>query len=154
MGAFSSTELALAKKLSYENMEKEDTDLGFEYKGQWITNPFLECSARFEFKNLDAMFDYYGKDNICNFIKQILNNNESNNVVLDRVTKENTSEYCDFVICNNCGKLMLINYGEDICPECSCEGTLSFAEKSREEILYRNANIELEEMNYELSDAK
>lgn len=76
------------------------------------------------------------------------------NIVLDRVTEENTSEYCDFVICNNCGNLMLINYGEDICPECDEKGTLSFAEQSREEVLYSNASNELAEMYYELYNAE
>ena len=30
-------------------------------------------------------------------------------VVLDRVTSRNESEYCDFVVCNNCGRTMLVN---------------------------------------------
>lgn len=44
------------------------------------------------------------------------------NIVLDRVTSENKSECCDFVECNNCGRVMLINHGEDTCPECDCNG--------------------------------
>lgn len=35
-------------------------------------------------------------------------------VVLDMVTNENTSEYCDFVKCCNCDRVMLVNLGEDI----------------------------------------
>lgn len=42
------------------------------------------------------------------------------NIVLDRVTSENKSECCDFVACNNCGRAMLINHGENTCPECEC----------------------------------
>ena len=51
------------------------------------------------------------------------------NIVLDRVTSGNESEYCDFVACNNCGRAMLINHGEDTCPECDCKGTLSWMEE-------------------------
>lgn len=47
------------------------------------------------------------------------------NIVLDRVTNENKSEYGDFVVCNNCGRVMLINHGDDTCPECNCKRTLS-----------------------------
>jgi len=63
--------MTLAKKLSYENMERESTDLGFEFKGQWITNPFLDVSGRFEIKNLNEMYSYYGKDNVDNFLLKI-----------------------------------------------------------------------------------
>ena len=59
---FSSEDLVHAKQLSYDNWEKESTDIGFEFHGQWITNPFLEASGRFEFKDQNAMYDYYSKD--------------------------------------------------------------------------------------------
>ena len=75
-------------------------------------------------------------------------------VVLDRVTSRNESEYCDFVVCNNCGRTMLVNHGEDICPECDCEGTLSWVEEDFEEILYDNAPDLLAGMCYLLCDTE
>lgn len=42
-----------------------------------------------------------------------------------------------FVICNNCGRVMLINHGDDTCPECDCKGTLSWDEDDFEEIIIR-----------------
>lgn len=75
-------------------------------------------------------------------------------VVLDRVTSRNESEYCDFVVCNNCGRTMLVNHGEDICPECDCEGTFSWAEEDFEEIIYDNAPDLLAGMCYLLCDTE
>ena len=75
-------------------------------------------------------------------------------VVLDRVTTENTSECCDFVECNNCGRLMLVNHGEDTCPECDCKGTFSWVEEDFEEIIYDNASDILEGMCYLLCDTE
>ena len=54
-------------------------------------------------------------------------------VVLDRRTKENTSEYGDFVTCCNCGRTMLVNIAADKCPECD-EETLMFEDKDNEEV--------------------
>ena len=49
-------------------------------------------------------------------------------VVLDRTTSENISyDYADFVSCLNCGRTMLVNIGEDKCPECG-EDSLVWAE--------------------------
>ena len=73
-------------------------------------------------------------------------------VVLDMVTNENTSEYCDFVKCCNCDRVMLVNLGEDICPECDCKGTLSWMEEDFEEINYDNAPDILAGMGYLLCD--
>lgn len=39
----------------------------------------------------------------------------------------------DFVRCNNCGKLMLLPYGADKCPECSACGTLAWGDDSIQE---------------------
>ena len=39
----------------------------------------------------------------------------------------------DFVRCNNCGKVMLLPYGSDICPECGKEGCLAWADDSIQE---------------------
>lgn len=75
-------------------------------------------------------------------------------VVLDRVTKENDSEYCDFVMCNNCGRAMLVNHGEDTCPECNCEGTFSWVEEDFEEMIYDNATDLLAGMCYLLCDTE
>lgn len=59
---FSAEDFAKAKRLSYENWKKESTDIGFEYIGQWITNPFIDASGRFELEDIQAMYDYYSKD--------------------------------------------------------------------------------------------
>lgn len=76
------------------------------------------------------------------------------NIVLDRVTNENKSKYGDFVVCNNCGRVMLINHGDDTCPECNCKGTLSWMEEDFEGINYDNAPDILAGMGYTLCDAE
>lgn len=86
--------------------------------------------------------------------KQEISRTSDIDVVLDRVTEENTSEYCDFVKCNNCDKMMLVNHGEDICPECDCEGTFSWVEEEFEEIVYDNAPCLLAGMCYLLLDSE
>ena len=74
---FTKEELALAKRLAYENWEIQDeTDIGFVYCDQWITNPFLENTGRFEFSDFDAMCEFYGKENVISFIHKILASNE------------------------------------------------------------------------------
>lgn len=72
-------------------------------------------------------------------------------VVLDRVTSENNSLFADFVTCMNCGKTMLVNLGEDRCPECDEVGTLSF-EQGEPEIEYDNAACILNQLGYILCD--
>lgn len=55
---FSEKELKKAKELAYANWNKalnDEDSVGFEYKGQWISNPFIEQSGRFEFVNYEAM---------------------------------------------------------------------------------------------------
>lgn len=69
---FTKEELELARELAYDNWEKEETEIGFEHYGQWITNPFVENSGRFEFTNLDAMCEYYGKENVISFLSKLL----------------------------------------------------------------------------------
>lgn len=69
---FTEEELELAKKIADGNMESEETDIGFEFKGAWVTNPFMEVTGRFEFPNLDAMCEYYGKENVCSLLKKLL----------------------------------------------------------------------------------
>jgi uncharacterized OB-fold protein len=75
-------------------------------------------------------------------------------IVLDRVTSRNNSEYCDFVMCNNCGRMMLVNHGEDVCPECDSEGTFSWVEEDFEEMNYDNAPDLLAGMCYLLCDTE
>lgn len=72
MEKFTTEELELAKELAYKNWEDEETEIGFLFKGTWITNPFMESTGRFELKDFEAMCDYYGKENVYAFIKRIL----------------------------------------------------------------------------------
>lgn len=67
---FTPKEINKVKELAYINWE--NGDIGFLYKGTWITNPFLEESGRFEFTSYEAMCEHYGKENVENFIKEIL----------------------------------------------------------------------------------
>lgn len=69
---FTTAEINTAKELAYANWNNEDTEIGFEYNGQWITNPFVDSSARLELVNYEAMCEYYGRDNVEGFIKKIL----------------------------------------------------------------------------------
>lgn len=72
---YSKEDLDMAKQMAYENWEnQEDTELGFEFKGSWVTNPFVEVSGRFEFNSFEAMCDYYGKRNVCDFLNKLLKN--------------------------------------------------------------------------------
>lgn len=43
----------------------------------------------------------------------------------------------DWVKCSNCGKVMLLPYGADMCPECTCEDGLQWVDDNLQE-----ANIE------------
>ena len=69
---FTAEELKKAKVLAFENQEKEETEIGFEYHGQWITNPFVEESGRFEFEDFDAMCSHYGKENVIFLVSKLL----------------------------------------------------------------------------------
>ena len=70
---FSKEDLSLAKQLAYENWENQEvSDIGFEFKGAWVTNPFVEVSGRFEFENLDAMCEYYGRKNVLDLLNKLL----------------------------------------------------------------------------------
>lgn len=62
------------KELCRKNMETEDSNIGFDYKGAWITNPFYDETARFEFPSFDMMCQNYGLENINRFIQQLLSN--------------------------------------------------------------------------------
>lgn len=69
---FTTAEINKAKELAYENWDNDDTKIGFEYKGQWIVNPFIEESGRWEFINYEVMCEHYGLENVEKFIKEIL----------------------------------------------------------------------------------
>ena len=70
---FTVEELNKAKELAYENWEKEEeTEIGFEFHGQWITNPFVDESGRFEFVNFEAMCKHFGKENVIALISRLL----------------------------------------------------------------------------------
>lgn len=43
------------------------------------------------------------------------------------------TEKGDWVICSNCGKKMLLPYGADQCPECTCEGSLQWVDETMQE---------------------
>ena len=52
----------------------------------------------------------------------------------------------DFVTCNSCGKVMLLPYGADKCPDCKAEGTLSWTDDTFQEtdidgLLRRHCNL-------------
>lgn len=73
---FTTAEINKAKELAYENWDKalnDEDSIGFEFNGQWISNPFLEESGRFEFVNYEVMCEHYGLKNVENFIRIILN---------------------------------------------------------------------------------
>jgi len=70
---FITEELNKAKELAYENWEN-DGRIGFEFKGTWIANPFLDDTGRFELKDFNTICDYYRKENVVAFIKEILEN--------------------------------------------------------------------------------
>ena len=59
---FAAEDLVLARELSYKNQENEDTELGFEFMGQWITNPFVDATGRFEFESIEEIYKYYSRD--------------------------------------------------------------------------------------------
>lgn len=41
-------------------------------------------------------------------------------------------EYGDYVVCSNCGAVMLVPCGEDICPMCHEDGCLMWADDEQE----------------------
>lgn len=79
MRVFLSDDLERAKALSFENMKKDSSDIGFEYKGQWITNPFLDASGRHELSPA-RMRHYYGEKNVQEFLEKILSDDTKNPV--------------------------------------------------------------------------
>ena len=51
--------------------------------------------------------------------------------VLDMTTNER-GVYVDFVACSNCGEIMLVNLGKEICPHCKKDGSLMWENKEQE----------------------
>ena len=73
---FTTEQINKAKELANKNLDKSlnnEDSIGFEFNGQWISNPFIEESGRFEFVNYEIMCEHYGIENVENFIKAILN---------------------------------------------------------------------------------
>lgn len=62
--------LEIAKKVAEENFNNGnyDTEIGFEFNGMWIINPWIDESGRFELNDEEAI-NTYGKDNIEEFIE-------------------------------------------------------------------------------------
>ena len=58
-------------------------------------------------------------------------------IALDRVS--NGKEYGDLVQCNNCGRVMLVNLGEETCPECDAEGSFEWVDDKQEYSIYDNS---------------
>lgn len=44
-----------------------DTDIGFEFEGQWIIDPWMDSTGRFEL-SLESAKETYGVENVRNFI--------------------------------------------------------------------------------------
>lgn len=62
---FAAEDFERAKELSYKNWnqcEEEQIGFTFERTGQWITNPFVDSSGIIAFDNIEAMYEYYGRD--------------------------------------------------------------------------------------------
>lgn len=145
--------------LQMMNANTKDTDS--EWRGK-------DDCGHLEYHSLDdALIDWldelkknegsYKFDEEIEYIENMKNKcdrSDEKEVVLDRVTNKNTSECCDFVICNNCGRLMLVNLGEDTCPECDCKETFSWANDDSKEMSYENAADLLVKMGYILSDTE
>ena len=63
----------LAKIKAYcDDVDVDDEDnIGFEYKGQFIVNIFMDASALFAYDLYDAI-STYGENNIRDFCKRVL----------------------------------------------------------------------------------
>ena len=67
-----------------ENFDNPESDICFEYKGQDITNPFIDESARFPLTDEQAV-EKYGEENIRNFFEQAITH-------LEQVAKKGSPE--------------------------------------------------------------
>lgn len=95
--------------------------------------------------------EYGGYDyRFCEVPSDAETGNDSNEV-FDRTTAKGKSEFCDFVNCNNCGKLMLVDLGTEDCPECGGKGCLSWKEAGYEEIDRDNVEAQLAKSGYTLA---
>lgn len=43
-------------------------------------------------------------------------------------------EYADYVFCNNCESVILVNIGTEICPICGEEGCMSWVDNNEPEV--------------------
>lgn len=59
------------RNFAEHNFDDPESDIGFEYNGQWITNPFVDPSGRFPLSYSEAIRKY-GRVNIDNFIRDAL----------------------------------------------------------------------------------
>lgn len=59
---FSNEDVFKLKNICFKNSEDKDSSYGFEFMGQWVVNPFMDVSDRFELKDLNEVYDYYSKD--------------------------------------------------------------------------------------------
>ena len=59
-----------AQKIADKNLfdGNSDTDIGFEFEGKWIINPWMDASGRFTLTDEEAI-ETYGKNNIDKFIE-------------------------------------------------------------------------------------
>ena len=56
-----------------------DSDIGFEFNGTWITNPFYDETLRFE---VDPV-QHYGEENIKRFVKCVVERMQGDSHELD-----------------------------------------------------------------------
>jgi len=70
--------------------------------------------------------------------------------VVDKTTNTNR-ETCDFVRCNNCDIIMLVDNGIERCPCCNYQGALMWEQDGYEEIIYDNAGDILSGLEYNFS---
>lgn len=75
---------------------------------------------------------------------------ENKIAAFDKVTElGKESEVCDFVLCGNCGTVMLVDRFSSCCPVCK-EETLCWQDDDNMEIYYDGAEKKLDELGYEL----
>ena len=99
MKAFSSNDLVKVKEMCFKNMEDNSSGIGFDFNGQWITNPFLDASGRFEL-SFEKMHEYYGEKNVEVFLTNLL-------------TKGVSAESCD-----SDGNMVMVYTADHEEPKC------------------------------------
>ena len=59
--------------LAHANEDNKDSpfiNVGFEFEGQWISNPWLDSTGRFDFTD-DEMLEEYGVDNLIKYLDSV-----------------------------------------------------------------------------------